>query len=105
MHVKNKINQSTEYYLVSLGLQSVLFLELFNLFLQQPDLSGMLLFEGVEFIPQLDVLVNLLANLVIFLLQLVEPVFDSSELVRLLPRAVGQLLPNIRITIRQDQAS
>jgi hypothetical protein len=53
----------------------------FNFFLQQPDFSGMLLFEGVELIPQLDIHVNLLANLAIFLLQLVESIFDSSELV------------------------
>jgi hypothetical protein len=65
----------------------------------------MLLFEVIELIPQLNFLVNLLANLVIFLLQLVESVFDSSELVRLLPRAVGQFLPSIRKIIRQDQAS
>jgi hypothetical protein len=90
---------------VSLGLQSVLFLEIFNLLLQQPDLSGTLLFEGVEFIPQLNILVNLLANLAIFFLQLAESIFESSELVRLLPGAVGQFLPNIRKTIRQDQAS
>jgi hypothetical protein len=43
---------------VSLGLQFVLFLEIFTLLLQQPDLSGTLLFEGVELIPQLDILVN-----------------------------------------------
>jgi phage-related protein len=65
----------------------------------------MLLFEGVELIPQLDILVNLLINLAIFLRQLVESIFDSSELVQLLPGAVGQFLPNIMKTIGQDQAS
>jgi hypothetical protein len=74
---------------VSLGLQFIHVLEIFNLLLQQPDLSGTLKFDGVKLIPQLDVLVNLLINLVIFLLQLVESIFDSSELVRLLPGAVG----------------
>jgi hypothetical protein len=81
---------------VSLGLQFALVLEIFNLLLQQPDLSGTLMFDGVELIPQLDILVNLLTNLVIFLLQLVESIFDSSELIQLLPRAVGQFLPNKR---------
>jgi hypothetical protein len=50
------------------------------------------------------VLVNLLANLAIFLLQLVESIFNISELVRLLLGVVGQFLPNIRIIIRQGQA-
>jgi hypothetical protein len=54
------------------------------------------MFDGIDLIPQLDVLVNLLANLAIFLLQLVESVFDSSRLVRLLPGAVGQFLANKR---------
>jgi hypothetical protein len=56
----------------------------------------MLLFDGVELIPHLDVLVNLLANLAIFLLRLVESIYDSLELVRVLPRTVGQFLPNER---------
>jgi hypothetical protein len=81
---------------VSLGLQFVFVLEILNLLLHQLDLSGTLLFDGVELIPQLDILVNLLANPAIFLLQLEESVFDSSELVRLLPGAVGQFLPNKR---------
>jgi hypothetical protein len=81
---------------VSLGLQFVLFLEILNLLLQQPDLSGTLPFDGVELIPQVDVLVNLLANLAIFLLQLVESIFNTSELVRFLPGEVGQFLSNKR---------
>jgi hypothetical protein len=76
---------------VSLGLQSVFVLEILNLLLQQPDLSGTLTFDGVELIPQVDVLVSLLANLATFLLQLEEPIFDSLELVQFLPGAVGHL--------------
>jgi hypothetical protein len=63
---------------VSFGLLSVFVFEMLNLLLQQPDLSGMLLFDGVELIPQVNILVNLLANLAIFLLQLAKPIFDSS---------------------------
>jgi hypothetical protein len=77
---------------VSFGLQSVFVLEILNLLLQQPNLSGMLPFDGVKLIPQVDVLVNLLTNLAIFLLQLVEPIFDSSELVLFLAGVVDQFL-------------
>jgi hypothetical protein len=81
---------------VSLGLQFVLVLEIFNLLLQESNLSGMLPLDGVELIPQVDILVNLLANLAVFLLQLAESIFDSLELVRFLLGAVGQFLSNKR---------
>jgi hypothetical protein len=66
---------------MSLGLQFVFVLEILNLLLHQLDLSGTLLFDGVELIPQLNIFVNLLTNLAIFLLQLMESIFDSSKLV------------------------
>jgi hypothetical protein len=52
-----------------------------NFLLQEPDFLGKLLFEGIDLIPRVNNLVNLLLNLVILGLQLAGPIFNCPEFV------------------------
>jgi hypothetical protein len=79
---------------VSFGHGFVLVCKVFNFLLQESDFPGALLLQSVKLVPQLDILHDLLANLAVFLLQLVRSIFNRSEFVRFDSGAVGHGLCN-----------
>jgi hypothetical protein len=63
-----------------LAIALFLFVRFFNV-LQEPHLSGMLLFQSIDFIPKLNIFHDFLSNSAVFLLQLASSIFHCLELV------------------------
>jgi hypothetical protein len=80
--------------LVCLGLGFVLFLQVFNLLFEEPDLSCALQLDCIKLVPRLDILHDLLLNLSVLGLQLMKAVFNSSQLIGFFPGSIGHCLRN-----------